>query len=117
MLFEQGGAIALREASINNWSAVAYNQVPDAVNEIHGDKMAKQYGFKGGLVPGATVCAYLTHPAVEFYGFDYLNNGHSQVRLHSPLYDGSPFEVRIQPRTSSAYASFLYPVVLESKAL
>ena len=90
--------------------------MPDAVNEIHGDKVAKQYGFKGGLVPGATVCAYLTHPAVEFYGLDYLNNGHSQVRLRSPLYDGSPFEVRIQRRTSSAYASFLYPVGEESVA-
>ncbi len=74
--------------------------MPDAVNEIHGDKMAKQYDFKGGLVPSATVCAYLTHPAVESCGLDYLNNGASQVRLRSPLYDGSPFEVRIQPRTS-----------------
>jgi len=90
--------------------------VPDAVNEIHGDKMAKQYGFKGGLVPGATVCAYLTHPAVESYGLDYLNKGHSQVSLRSPLYDGSPFEVRVQDHTSSVYASFLHPVGEESVA-
>ena len=47
------------------WSAIAFNTAPDSQNEIHSDKVARQYGFKGGLVPGVTVSAYLMHPAVE----------------------------------------------------
>jgi len=42
---------------IGHWQGVAYNQVPDAPNEIHGDRVAREYGFKGALVPGATEAA------------------------------------------------------------
>ena len=50
---------------ISGWQGVAFNQAPDSANEIHGDRVAKQYGFRGGLVPGVTISAYLLHPAVE----------------------------------------------------
>ena len=44
---------------VDNWTATAFNTAPDSRNEIHSDKVAKQFGFKGGLVPGVTVTAYL----------------------------------------------------------
>ena len=51
------------------WESKAYNQVPDSENEIHGDAIARQFGFKGALVPGATVAAYLVHPVIEELGY------------------------------------------------
>lgn len=92
---------------ITSWSARAFNQVPDAVNEIHGDQVAKAYGFKGALVPGATVAAYLIHPFVEAYGMRYLESGYAHVRLHSPVYDGETFEVKVEERAPSSFSARL----------
>ena len=92
---------------ITSWSARAFNQVPDAVNEIHGDQVAKAYGFKGALVPGATVAAYLIHPFVEAYGMRYLESGYAHVLLHSPVYDGETFEVKVEERAPSSFSARL----------
>ena len=46
-----------------NWQGIAFNQVPNSTNQIHGDEMPQRFGFKGGLVPGVTVSAPVT-PAV-----------------------------------------------------
>ena len=92
---------------IPNWSAKAFNQVPDAVNEIHGDQVAKAYGFKGALVPGATVAAYLIHPFVEAYGMRYLESGYAHVRLHSPVYDGETFEVEVEEQAPASFSARL----------
>ena len=94
---------------VNNWTATAFNQVPDAENEIDGDKVAKQYGFKGCLVPGATVAAYLTHPFVEAFGVAFLETGCAHVRLNSALYDGDGdgFRVEIEEGEGSAFSARL----------
>ncbi|MEM7018006.1 MAG: hypothetical protein AAF512_11800 [Pseudomonadota bacterium] len=92
---------------INNWSATAFNQVPGAENEIHGDKGAKQYGFKGGLIPGATMAAYLIHPFAKTFGMEYLKNGYAHVRLNAPLYDGEPFQVEVAAQDASSCSTSL----------
>ena len=92
---------------ISNWTANAFNQVPNASNEIHGDRVAKEYGFKGALVPGATVAAYLIHPFVEAFGLDYLKSGYAHVRLHSPVYDGEYFEVEVAEQAPSFFSARL----------
>jgi hypothetical protein len=79
-----------------DWKGTAYNQVPHSRNEIHGDKVAKDFGFKGGLVPGVTVSAYLMHPAAVSYGMDFLERGFAHVRVNSPLYDEQAFEIHIE---------------------
>ena len=76
---------------VANWLGTAYNQVPNSKNEIHGDMVARYFGFKGGLVPGVTVSAYLMHPAVVSYGMDFLERGFAHVRVRSPLYDEQDF--------------------------
>jgi hypothetical protein len=81
---------------VQDWKGTAYNQVPHSKNEIHGDKVAKDFGFKGGLVPGVTVSAYLMHPAAVSYGMDFLERGFAHVRVNSPLYDEQLFDVRIE---------------------
>lgn len=88
---------------ITPWTAQAFNQVPNSPNEIHGDALAREYGFDGALVPGVTVSAYLIHPAVQAWGLDWLANGAAHVRVSSPLYDGEQFEVRIEAYTETSY--------------
>jgi hypothetical protein len=88
---------------INGWQAVAFNQAQDSANEIHGDRVAKEYGFRGGLVPGVTISAYLIHPAVEAWSLDFLNRGAAHVRVGSPLYDEEPFSVNILEQDSTTY--------------
>ncbi len=90
-----------------NWTGVAFNQVPDSANEIHGDKIAKDLGFTGGLVPGVTVSAYLIHPAIDAWGLDWLEPGSAHVKVDSPLYDNEKFEVEILSSTDSTYEARL----------
>ncbi len=90
-----------------DWRGVAFNQVPNSKNEIHGDKVAKDFGFKGGLVPGVTVSAYLIHPAAVAYGKYYLESGFAHVRVNSPLYDEESFQVEITSQDGSSYSAHL----------
>ena len=86
-----------------NWQARAYNQATESENRIHSDDVAKQYGFKGGLVPGVTVYAYLAHPALAAWGKHWLSRGHARITLHKPLYEGSDFRVLLRDVTGSRY--------------
>jgi len=92
---------------MKGWTAEAFNQAPDSANEIHGDKIAKQYGFKGGLVPGVTVSAYLIHPAITAWGMDFLERGYAHVRVGSPLYDFEQFTVNVLKETETSYEAEL----------
>jgi len=86
-----------------SWSAEAFNQVPESDNRIHSDEVAKEYGFRGALVPGVTVSAYLIHPAVVAWGEDWLERGRAQVVIHSPVYDRETFRVDVSSVGPSSY--------------
>ena len=43
------------------YTVEAFNTATDSTNKIHDDDVARTYGFRGGLVPGVDVYAYLTH--------------------------------------------------------
>ena len=81
---------------MNTWSATALNTAPDSENRIHGDDLAKEYGFEGGLVPGVTISAYLVHPLIERWGKSWLDRGYANCRITSPLYDKEIFEVKTE---------------------
>tara|TARA_B110000305_G_scaffold123296_1_gene138160 strand:- start:3186 stop:4010 length:825 start_codon:yes stop_codon:yes gene_type:complete len=76
-----------------NFSGLAFNQAPDSQNQIHSDEMAKRYGFKGGLVPGVTLSAYLTQPAVSHWGQAFLDRGWAEIKILHPVYHAAPFDV------------------------
>ena len=71
----------------------AVNTAPDSENKIHDDRVAAQYGFRGGLVPGITVYGYMTVPVVQFDPA-WLDYGSMQVRFREPVYDGDDVIVR-----------------------
>ena len=92
---------------IESWAAQALNTAPDSQNEIHGEAVSRKFGFKGGLVPGVTISAYLLQPAVVAWGMDWLNRGEANVRVVSPLYDREDFTVSVTHQTRDAYEAQL----------
>jgi acyl dehydratase len=79
------------------WRGIAYNAATDSENRIHADDVAQRFGFRGGLVPGVTVFAYLVQPAIEAWGLDWLAGGAATIACKQPLYDGARFEVSVTP--------------------
>ena len=75
-------------AALPEYRLKARNTSTQSENTIHHDDVAKRYGFGGGLVPGVTVYAYLTHPLVEALGPAWLERGTASVRFTRPLLDG-----------------------------
>jgi hypothetical protein len=90
-----------------SWSAEAFNQAPESENRIHSDEVAQEYGFRGALVPGVTVSAYLIHPAVVAWGDAWLERGRARVVVHSPVYDRETFRVDVSNASPSAYGAEL----------
>jgi acyl dehydratase len=66
----------------------AHNAATDSLNRIHDDEVAQRHGFRGGLVPGVTVYAYMTRPVVEAFGRAWLERGTMRVRFARPFCDG-----------------------------
>lgn len=66
----------------------AKNTAVDSDNKIHDDAVAAKFGFRGGLVPGVIVYAYMTVPLVERFAEDWLERGSMQVKFHQPFYEG-----------------------------
>ena len=57
-------------------------------NKIHDDVTARRYGFRGALVPGVTVYAYMTQPLAAAFGTAWLARGTANVRFKKPVLDG-----------------------------
>ncbi|MFN0124387.1 MAG: hypothetical protein ACKV2V_28130 [Blastocatellia bacterium] len=76
------------------YQVVAYNYATAAENRIHSDEIAAQYGFKGGLVPGVGVYAYMTGPVARLLGRAWLERGSMQGRFLKPVYDSEQVTVR-----------------------
>jgi hypothetical protein len=67
----------------------AYNTAVASDNKIHDDAVARQFGFRGGLVPGVEVYAYMAHMPVARWGRAWLERGHADCRFWKPVYDGA----------------------------
>jgi acyl dehydratase len=82
----------------------AVNTAADSENKIHDDRIAAQYGFRGGLVPGVTVYGYLAAAVIDHFGDIWLNTGAIDVRFLQPVYEGDEAIVTLaaDPRESSA---------------
>ena len=75
---------------------VARNTAPDSPNLIHTER-AREYGFRGGVVPGLTLYGDLTRPLVDLYGSRWLEEGQVEVRFRQPVYDGDELVMRVDP--------------------
>lgn len=77
------------------YSVESYNTATQSTNRMHDDTVAQTYGFRGGLVPGVDVWAYMTRPCVERWGVDFLTSGRMHARFRSPVYDGEVVTVSL----------------------
>lgn len=70
------------------YSVHAYNLAKNSENKMHDDSVARRFGFRGGLVPGVDVFAYMTHMPVAKWGRAFLERGLMDGRFFKPVYDG-----------------------------
>src|ERR1035438_1019092 len=75
----------LNEARV--WRVRSNNTAADSENQIHDDRVAAAYGFRGGLVPGVTVYGYMTPAVVHGLGRAWLERGAVCVRFLAPFYE------------------------------
>ena len=75
------------------YHVAAYNAAKSSENKIHDDATAKRFGFKGGLVGGVHVYAYMSHMPVLRWGRAWLERGTGEARFGKPVYDGDIAEI------------------------
>jgi len=76
----------------------AFNQAAASENKIHDDAVAQRFGFRGALVPGVTVFAYMAHQPVACWGRAWLERGTADCRFLKPVYDGEMVRVSAAAR-------------------
>lgn len=69
----------------------------DPENPIHDDCVAAQFGFRGGLVPGVTVYAYMAAAVTDHFGPSWLECGAMDFRFYQPVYDGDEVGITLEP--------------------
>ncbi len=67
----------------------AFNTAAASENKIHDDAVARRFGFRGALVPGVEVYAYMAHMPVARSGRAWLEGGAADCRFLKPVYDGA----------------------------
>lgn len=77
-----------RESYLGPYRVEAFNASKESENKIHDDTVARRFGFRGGLVPGVDVYAYMTHLPLLRWGRAWLERGTAECRLLKPVYDG-----------------------------
>jgi len=70
-----------------NREVVARNFATHSENRIHSDEAAREYGLRGGLVPGITVYGYLASE-------DLLRRGPVRIRFIKPVFDGDLLSIQ-----------------------
>ena len=71
---------------------VAVNETGSA-NRVHDDEFARRLGFRGGLVPGATVYGYMAVLPERAWGERWRGGGTMSARFAAPFYDGEEVTV------------------------
>jgi acyl dehydratase len=79
---------SLRQSYLGPYCVEAFNASKESENKIHDDDVARRFGFRGGLVPGVDVYAYMTHLPVQRWGRAWLERGTGECRFLKPVYDG-----------------------------
>lgn len=84
-----------------SWTITAEYTLEAANNPIHETGSAEQLGFDGALVPGPSIYAYLSIPALDRWGAAWVEQGYSTVRFRRPIYRGESLEIRAAPVAGS----------------
>jgi acyl dehydratase len=77
------------KSAVTSYEVSAFNTAVASENKIHDDSIARRFGFRGGLVPGVEVYAYIAHMPVARWGRAWLERGEADCRFLKPVYDGA----------------------------
>jgi hypothetical protein len=77
---------------------VARNTAQSSANAIHTEQ-AREYGFRGGIVPGVTLFGYALRAVADEWGPGWLESGELAMRFRRPVYDGDV--VTVVPTTAA----------------
>ncbi len=66
----------------------AFNTSSTSRGSIHDDEKAREMGYRGGLVPGVTVLAYMTRLLREEFGHDWSDGAAFHGLIRRPVYEG-----------------------------
>ncbi len=84
----------LPDQELPSYKVIGNNYAEDHDNKIHSDEVAAQFGFRGGLVPGVGIYAYLTHSVVATLGIEWLRQGAMTAKFLKPIYHGEEATVQ-----------------------
>ena len=73
---------------MGTFEVIACNWATASENKIHDDTVARQFGFRGGLVPGVTLYAYIARTILDAHGAGWLSGGQASLRFLQPAYEG-----------------------------
>ena len=65
----------------------ALNTAANSRGSIHDDEKAREMGYRGGLVPGVTVLAYMARLMRESFGNDWAIDGSFHGLIRRPVYE------------------------------
>ncbi len=75
----------------------------DQPENIHTDAVAREMGYRGGLVYGTTVYAWATPLILEALGEDWLRDGWADLQVRRPLYAGDDLTIRLEEADGGAF--------------
>src|SRR3970040_1684334 len=75
-------------------TVVARNTAAHEAGSIHDDAKAARHGYRGGLVPGVTLLAYLTPTLLEAFGEAWPQRGRPRARSPRRGSDGETLSAR-----------------------
>jgi hypothetical protein len=76
----------------------------DQPENIHTDTVAREMGYKGGLVYGTSVFGWATPLILEALGQDWMRDGWADVRILRPVYAGEELTISLEPADGGAFA-------------
>ena len=82
-LYDLDIEVPSREQRKSNIYKGRITRIEPSLEAAFVDYGAQRHGFKGGLVPGTTVFAYLTHPALTVWGESWLDRGRGTIAVDS----------------------------------
>lgn len=80
-------------SELQPYRVAAFNLAKNSENKMHDDAVAQRFGFKGGLVPGVELFAYMSHLPLRYWGRAFLERGRMAARFEKPVYDSETVEV------------------------
>ena len=95
-------------AGTREWSIVAFLDHEDdpatMSNPVHSTEFARELGFAGALVGGATVWGWAVRAILETLGDRWLNHGWARFRFRQPVYPGDEVRIALTPEDGGAFA-------------